>query len=151
MIFKTMIKTSVVVSSMIGMISLTGCSMNTWLAKEDVTVERINSSSAKITRAYLHSTETTLVLRGELTRRLPARGSIPGHLHVELIGPDGTAFKEATPGYMRKNRKSRFAKFYLPIPGDLTKISRVRITHHDPRSHTTDSGKSPWQDVNTEK
>lgn len=151
MIFKTIIKTSIAVSSMIGMISMVGCSLNTSLTNEDITVERINSSSAKITRAYLQSMETILLLRGELTRYIPARGSIPGHLHIELIDPNDTAFKETEIGYRRKNRKSRYAKFYLPIPGDLRTISRVRVIHHDARSHMANSTKSSWQDVNTEK
>lgn len=152
MALNTMTKTIFVISSIVGMASITGCSTYASLAKEeDVKVERVNSGSANITRAHLQATETTLVLRGELKRRIPSRGPIPGHLHIELIGPDGEVFKEANIGYKRKNTKSRFAKFYLPIPSDLTKISALRVIHHDARSHIADSEKSPWRDVSQSK
>ena len=89
-----------------------------------------------------------MVLRGELQRRFPSRGSIPGHLHVELIAPDGTVFKEAAIGYKRMSVKSRIAKFHLEIPGMPSDIKSVRVIHHDLRSHMSDSQKSPWRDVN---
>lgn len=122
--------------------------MNTNLVKEeDITVERVNSSSVNITRAYLQATDATWILRGKLKRRFPTSRLIPGHLHIELVGSDGAVFKEADIAYKRKSAKSRFAEFYLPLPVELTKISRVRVIHHDALSHTGDSEKSPWRDI----
>lgn len=148
MMLKAMIKTIAIISSIVGIMSFTGCSMNTNLVKqEDITVERVNSSSVNITRAYLQATDTTWILKGKLTRRLSNSHLIPGHLHIELVGPDGAVFKEADIAYKRKRAKSRFAEFYLPIPVELTEISRVRVIHHDALSHKRDSVKSPWRDV----
>jgi len=99
----------------------------------DVTLEKVNFSSVHITRTYLHSTEEKTSLRGELTRRIPARGSILGHWHVELIGFDGKVMKEAEIRYKRKNVKSRYA--YFSLPEALASGSTIRVTHHDMRPH----------------
>jgi len=128
---------------------LTGCATNTSLVKEeDVAIERVDSGSARITHAYLQTSETAMVLRGELQRRFPSRGPIPGHLHIELIAPDGAMFKEATIGYKRMSVKSRIAKFHLEIPAIPSNVKSVRVIHHDLRSHSSDSPKSPWQNIN---
>jgi len=152
MTLKTMISTIAAISGIVGLVSVTGCSMNSNLVKErDVKVETVNSSNVTITRAYLQTTKTPMELRRELKRRYSGRGPIPGHLHIELIGSDGVTFKEADVGYKRNRSKSRYAKFYLPIPNDLTKISAVRVIHHGTRSHIADSTKSLWRDVNQTK
>jgi len=131
---------------------LTGCASNQGLIRTgDVTLEKVNSSSVKITRTYLHTTENAITLRGELTRRTPARGSIPGHLHVELIGLDGKVMKKAEISYKRKNVKSRYAHFSLSVPDILAPGSTIRVTHHDMRSHFSESSDSPWRDVDTNK
>ena len=70
---------------------------------------------------------------------------------IELVGPDGGAFKEAAMGYKRKSIKSRVAKVKLPIPGELTEISLIRVIHHDDRSHLSDPVPSLWRDINTSK
>jgi len=152
MTIKAIIKTIAVISSIVGAAFLIGCSTNANYVKEiDVKIERVDSSSVNITRAYLQSTEKTLVLRGELRRRLPARGAILGHLHIELIGPDGGVFKVAAIGYKRTSIKSNVARFNLPIPSDLTEISLIRIIHHDARSHMSEMEKSPWRDISLTK
>lgn len=148
MIFKII----AMIASVVGMVALTGCSTYTSLVQEEgVTIERVNSDRANITRAYLQTSGATMLLRGELKRRFPGRGPIPGHLHIELIGPDGAVFKEANIGYKRNSVKSSIAKFYLAIPGDFSDIKSVRIIHHDLRSHMVDVATSPWRDVNQTK
>lgn len=147
-----MFKAITVISIIVGMASLTGCSTHRSLVKEEsVTVERVNSGSAKITRAILQTTKTTLVLWGELRRHFPSRRSIPGHLHIELIGHDGAVFKEIEVSYNRNSIKSRFAKFHLVIPSTLAEISRIRVVHHDAKSHMADSTKPKCRDVTQTK
>lgn len=127
---------------------LAGCATAQGLAQQQgVKLESVDSGSVRITRTYLDATEEETILRGELERRIPARGSIPGHLHVELIAPDGKVMKEADIGYVRKSFKSRLAKFSLPIPEPLVTGSTIRVTHHDARSHMPDSSALPWRDV----
>lgn len=146
---ETKLRSLVVTGVLSGMMVITGCATNTSLVKEeDVAIGRVDSGSARITHAYLQTSGTEMVLRGELQRRFPSRGPIPGHLHVELIAPDGAVFKEATIGYKRMSVKSRIAKFHLEIPAAPSNVQSVRIIHHDLRSHMSDLPKSPWQDVN---
>lgn len=146
MIFKTI----AIISGFIGMVTLMGCSSNINIVKEEVAIERIHSDRANITRAYLQTSGATMLLRGELKRRLPGRGSIPGHLHIELINSDGVVFKEADIGYKRKSVKSRISNFYLDIPSDPSGIKSVRIIHHS-RSHMVDVATSPWREVSQTK
>lgn len=147
-----MIRSLVVTGSLAWIVVLSGCARNTSLVKEeDVAIERVDSGSAHITRAYLKTSGTAMVLRGELQRRFPSRGPIPGHLHIELIASDGAAFKEATIGYRRMSVKSRIAKFHIEIPAVPSDIRTVRVIHHDSWSDESDAAKSPWRDVNTAK
>lgn len=147
--FETKIGSFLMTGGLAGLMILSGCATNTSLVKEeDVAIERVDSGSARITNAYLQTSETAMVLRGELQRRFPSRGPIPGHLHIELIAADGTAFKEAIIGYMRMSVKSRIAKFHLEIPAMPSNVKSVRIIHHDLRSHKSYALKSPWRDVN---
>ncbi len=126
---------------------LAGCATTQGLAQQkEVKLENIDSKMANITSTYLRSTEKGIILQGELTRRIPARGHIPGHLHVELIGPDGKVIKEATIGYTRRTVKSRYTKFSVPVPGPLVAGSVIRVTHHE--THLPDSSGPSWRDVN---
>ena len=144
---------TVVIAACASLITLlTGCASNQELVRIDnVTLENVDSSSVRITRTYLHSMEDAVTLRGELTRRISARGPIPGHVHVELIDFDGKVIKEAEVGYKRKNVKSRYAYFSLPIPDLVASGNTIRVTHHDMRSHFSESSDSPWRDVETNK
>ena len=129
---------------------LAGCATAQGLAQQQgVKLESVDSSSVRITRTYLQIGKEGTVLRGELERRIPMRGFIPGHLHVELIGTDGKMTKEADIGYTHQGSKSRLAKFSLPIPEPLVTGNIIRVTHHDAKSHMSDSSASPWRDVDT--
>ncbi|MCF6280835.1 MAG: hypothetical protein L3J28_01290 [Candidatus Polarisedimenticolaceae bacterium] len=145
-------KSIITAASVIFITLLTGCTSSLNIVNvQHVRLENIGSSSVRITRSYLSSTADEMVLRGELTRRIPARGSIPGHLHIELIGPDNGLIKTAEIDYKRKNRRSRYSHFSLSIPEILVAGSTLRIIHHDMRSHMDESPRSPWQDVDASK
>lgn len=127
---------------------LVGCATAQGLAQQQgVKLESVDSSSVRITRIYLQIGEEGTVLHGELERRIPRRGFIPGHLRVELIDTDGKVTKEADIGYTHQGVKSRLAKFSLSIPEPLVAGSTLRVTHHDSESHMPDSSASPWRDV----
>jgi len=147
--FKGKSKTIFITVSVALVAMLAGCATAQGLAQQQgVKLESVDSGSVRITRTYLDATEeATIILRGELEWRIPSRSSIPGHLHVELIAPDGKVMKEANIDYVRKSFKSRLAKFSLPIPEPLVTGSTIRVTHHDARSHMPDSSASPWRDV----
>lgn len=129
-----------------------GCATTQGLAQQyGVRLENIDSSSVRIIRTYLDATEQATILRGELELRIPAYGPLPGHLHVELIGPDGKVMKEADIGHLHKSIKSRSAEFSLPLPEPLVPGSTIRVTHHDAKSHAPEVPSSPWRDANPDK
>ncbi len=128
----------------------TGCATTpAWVQQDVMKLENIDSSSVHIIRTYLQTGEEGVVLRGELARRIPARGPIPGHLHVELLGPDGKVMKEAEIDHLQKSVKSLHAEFSLLIPPPLIPGGTVRVKHHDAKSHMPHPSASPWQDANT--
>lgn len=89
---------------------------------------RVDSHSARISQAYLQTPDATMFLRSELERRFPSRGPIRGHLHIELIAPDGAPFKEAATDYKRMSVKSRIAMFQLEIPAMPANV-KIRACH----------------------
>lgn len=101
-----------------------------------VTVESISSPRATVRRVTVEQRGPDMEIRGELSRRWPGRGSIPGHVDMSLIGPDGTVLWEASLGYWRWSIKSRTAVFHVkprleqPPPG-----STLRVRHHNAPLH----------------
>ena len=153
MVIRTKRKNIIALTSTVFTALLAGCSVGNSLVKEgNVAIELVPSSSVKITRAYLVSTDKTLEVHGELMRRLSqSRLRIPGHLHIELVDPDDVVLKVADVDFIHKNVNSRVARFHLPIPVDLPAGSTVRVIHHDARSHSPGSQITPWRDADTEK
>jgi len=137
-----------IVVPMLLLLLLAGCTTTpTSINKANVKLESVDSRSARIVHTYLQVAGDTMILHGRLVRRLPARGAIPGYLHVELMGPDRKVMKEADVGYRRNNIRSRYAYFSLRLPDALALGSTVRITHNDMRSQSVEPVLSPWQDV----
>jgi hypothetical protein len=118
---------------------------------EKIKLEGVDSNSARISRLYLTPSEGETLLRGEVERRIHAHGQIPGHLHVELISPEGKVIKEADIGYARQNSDNHNGNFKLVLPEEIEAGSTLRVTHHDPVSHMTEPVESPWHDVNDAK
>jgi hypothetical protein len=127
---------------------LFGCAANTTLVKvDDLPIERVDSRNARITQAYLETSGTEMVLRGELKSRFPGRGPILGHLRIELIDSNGAVSKEASIGYRRLSVKSPIARFHIEIPDSPSEIKSLRVVHRDPWSYAFEPGQSPWSDV----
>ena len=131
------------------LLGATACSTTSLVkGKEDgIKIERIDSKSATIGHAYLTRTDDKLLLRGEIKRRFTHRGSIPGHLHITLIDPQGKTIKEADIDYKRRNAKSSAATFNTELPVKLTTNSIVRITHFGAGTHQTIPEKNVWRDA----
>lgn len=150
---KTRSKTTVVLAGIAIMISLAGCSTYKELVNDkNIAIERVDSPAARILHAGLYSTKSkSIILHGELKRKVYLRRRTPGHLDVELVNLSGKVFKEAEFNYYRRmSKKSRISMFSIPIPTELSLISAVRIVHHNARSHKSDSNKSAWRNVNTD-
>lgn len=110
---------------------LSGCAMmqSSHDLVEGINFERNGSDVAAPSNVYLHRTADGMNLHGELKRKSTGRGPIPGHLHVELIDPQGKLLKGADVDYRRHNKQSDHAHFSIPLPVSLQTGSTVRITH----------------------
>lgn len=126
--------------SIITLAFLAGCSQSSSIVKEgDITIERINSASATITRTELQTSEAAVILRGELDSRFLNRRPIPGYLYIELINKDGKVFKEAHIKYKKKSSASRVSTFFVEIANTSSDIKSIRITHHNSASYKENS------------
>ncbi|MEN7973379.1 MAG: hypothetical protein ABFR47_06055, partial [Verrucomicrobiota bacterium] len=76
-----------------------------------VTVERIDSSRARIGSLYVGESKGRLKIRGRLNKRHAGRSPIPGHLHIEVFAKDGEMLEEGVVRYYRHNTKSGVSYF----------------------------------------
>lgn len=137
--------------SIITLITVVGCSATPkYTAIDNVAIEQVSSMDAKITQAGLHTTDSkNILLRGKLKRQFFVRNAqVPGHLRVELLNLKGKVFKEIEFNYGRKNNHLSTLSFSIPIPVGPELIRKVRVIHHQARSHNITSNETVWRDVN---
>lgn len=147
---KLNVKRAATAAALLAMLFLAGCAATPSVWEDNgIKLEGVDSGSARIYRLYLQPTATATLLRGEVTRRIHAHGQIPGHLHVELISPEGKVIKEADVGYRRQSSSAHDGSFELALPGPVAAGSTIRVTHHDPVSHQPEPVENPWSDVNS--
>ena len=133
------------------MITMVGCSTSQEvISNSNIIIEKVSSMDAKITQAGLYKTESkNILLRGKLKRQFFVRNAqVPGHLRIELISLKGKLFKAAEFNYGRKNNHLDKLSFSILIPVDPALISKVRVIHHQARSHSITSNDAVWRDVN---
>ena len=109
---------------------LSGCASTGKDLVRDNTVklEKIASQRAAWRLVRVVQDGDNIELRGEVTRRPVGRGPIPGHIDLEVIGPDGITREKAVIDYHRRSVKSRYAKFHTRL-GAVPPGSTVRVTH----------------------
>jgi hypothetical protein len=139
--FKNTIKTTQIII-IFTIAVITGCSSNTRptdtrpASLDHIKLERIDSSSAGIIHAYLKFSDDQLVLRGEIKRKLHQRGTVPGHLNVEVIDTAGTVIDDTAVCYKLKCTNTGTSSFIYKTSRDPQEISVIRITHHNDHSHS---------------
>jgi len=124
---------------------IVGCATNGIAKQAQISIERVDSSTVNIGHAYLAKTVDGLVLRGEVKRKTHGHGGIPGHLHVELLNPQGQVLKMAEVNHNRKANSDHIADFSTLLPMELAAGSVVRIIHHDMKSHISEDSGSLWK------
>ncbi|NVZ09373.1 hypothetical protein HW932_08870 [Allochromatium humboldtianum] len=96
-----------------------------------LSVER--SSSNRFTVGFVQvdpdATASTLTVRGTVRPRIPARGAIPGQVHITVLDADGRALAETDASLMRRNRQAQSAHFHAQLAIDPPPGSRVRVEH----------------------
>ena len=101
-----------------------------------IKLERVGSTIAEIKHAYLSLVDDELVLRGEVQRKLHKRGSVPGHLHVQVLDNQGEVLDDEIVCTTMKCRKTGTAKFIYRTEILPDRISKIRIVHHESHSHS---------------
>jgi hypothetical protein len=96
----------------------------------EITVDRVKSQDANITKVIVQKGESDLYISGQLRRTLNRRGHIPGHLHIELYDKSGNRLATTTTSYMRKHHNSRISKFNESFSEMPNNVSRVKVIHH---------------------
>jgi hypothetical protein len=123
-------KIFVTIPTLVTFILLAGCaSTGKDLVRDNtVEIEKVPSQWAALRFVTVVQDGDKIELRGEVTRRPTGRGPIPGHIDLEVIGPDGIALETSTIDYHRGSVKSRYAIFHTTLktapPG-----STIRVTH----------------------
>lgn len=130
-------------------LALTSCAnFSTDLSASDaVNVERLDSPDARIGTVFVGDNDGLLLVRGRLEKRHFGRSPIPGHLHIEVIGKDGSMLAEQVTRYYRQSGKSSVSRFSKELAVQPGNVRTVRVIHHD-RDDKEDSGSaSPVPDA----
>ena len=99
-----------------------------------VEIETVPSRQAAITSLRVAQNGPNMMLRGRVQRRPIGWGRIPGHIDVELVGPDGSVLEKTRAGYRQRSIKSRYAEFHGRLDTTPPAGSTIRVIH-DLRSH----------------
>lgn len=99
-----------------------------------VKIEKVSSRWAKVQFVRVVKEGDTVALRGQVRRWPTGRGPIPGHIDLEVIGPEGGVLEQATLNYHRSSVKSRYAEFHGTLDTIPPTGSTIRVIH-DLRSH----------------
>lgn len=110
---------------------ITGCAATgkDLVRDNTVQIEKVSSRWATVRSVNVVQEDGEVRLRGEVVRWPVGRGPIPGHIDLEVIGPDGEIVEEAVVKYHRRSVKSRHATFYTPLKTVPPPESIIRVTH----------------------
>lgn len=125
-------------------IFVAGCATSHHAKNSDIMIERIDSSSVKVTHAYITKTAEGLILQGELKRKQHSHAPVPGHVHVELIDSNGETINTIELDPRAKTSSDHIAKFDTVLPQEAD-ANKVKIIHHDVLSHKKESDMGVWQ------
>lgn len=104
------------------------------LVRDDaVRIERVPSAHVIFTKVRVTQRDTTVLVDGFLRSRAGTLGGAPGHVHVDLIVPDGRVVERHFVDYLGETPMSRYAEFFLRLETVPPKGSTIRLTNDDRR------------------
>ena len=112
--------------------SITGCATNAeknFLSKNNITIERVHSKNVHVEKADVIKTANGIRVYGYLKRHAKPRGTIPGHIDVEIINSNGESQGITRDSYSRTNRRKQ-VKFSVVLNAVPENGSIIRVTHH---------------------
>ncbi len=111
-------------------LSACGSSLKNLVREGTSKVDTTSSRGVHFNRVDVYESDAGLLVRGELHKRSHRRGPIPGHVHIEIIAPDGTVLANTSTNYHRGSSKSRTSRFTVKIPIEVPMNSTIQIMHH---------------------
>jgi hypothetical protein len=114
------------------LLAATGCSsLSPNLASDGkIRIARVDSKDAIIGQAQVAAVADGVRIAGSLRKTFLRRGRIPGHLHIELLGADGTVLETTFVRYHRRFAKSGRAYFAQTLAVRPDTVNIVRLVHH---------------------
>lgn len=121
---------TIAVISMVAM--TTGCAtMSRDLVRENtLNIEKVSSKIGTVTDVHIVQDESQVRIYGELTHSTLGRGTIPGHVDLEVIGPDGDVLEQTTIEYHRRSMKSKISTFHSTLQTMPPVGSTIRVIHN---------------------
>jgi len=129
---KSIINLSIKTTSLVFvLLASTGCSALTdnYTQENNIKINKLNSDMATIAQVNVEQTESGIYIRGQLRRKLNQRGSIPGHIDIEIKNPAGKSLYKQKVSYMRKNTQSAYSRFYQAIDLKPEPGSTILVKH----------------------
>lgn len=105
-----------------------------YVSEPGVTIERVTTSSGRVSSAHFWEDRKGFALRGEITPQPITKGPIGGHVDIAVSSRDGestactTTRQQIRVRHVRKPFSIRFDE--LPAPGSV-----VQVKHHDGVDH----------------
>ncbi|MCH9674373.1 MAG: hypothetical protein K0U93_23240 [Gammaproteobacteria bacterium] len=118
-----------------GLLLASSCAwIPSYVSEPGVTIERVTTSSGRVSSAHFWEERTSFALRGEITPQPITKGPMGGHVDVAVTAPDGVNTECSTTRqrigvrHVRKQFSIRFDE--LPALGSV-----VRVKHHNSANH----------------
>ena len=99
-------------------------------------IEEVASQRAVVSKVKVIEEEEGIKIVGEIRRKKrPLRRSIPGHIDIEIVSPDGSKFVQNNIQYHRMSRKAAKAAFSAQFIAAPIQGSIIRVIHHNKAQH----------------
>lgn len=89
--------------------------------------DQVSCQYAHLNHVVVKQNGDNLDVSGELHRNYHQRGMITGHIHVEVVAPDGKILNHVDTGLHHLSSKSYKARFSTSIPVKIAQGSTVRV------------------------
>ena len=105
-----------------------------YVSEPGVTIERVTTSSGRVSSAHFWKDRKGFALRGEITPQPITKGPMGGHVDIAITSPNGdsttctTTRQRINARHVRKPFSIRFDE--LPAPGSV-----VQLKHHKSANH----------------
>ena len=126
------VRGSIMVAVLSGALLAAGCSGA--MALKDVShvqIEKKDSISARVRDVKIMENSNGAYISVDLIRSSLSRGPIGGHIHVEVLGRDGTVLQDSESYDVFPSNSQQFSTFNSDIETLIENISILRVSHHD--------------------